>query len=111
MLTTVLGMHKTLGRLVDEGLFEGVGSRHATTEDFFALPLVGPARRRAGPAARCVQRGRWWALRSRACLSPQMVARRQKPCASKASSSTTRPDRLFVAVLLRSPSLPQRACA
>jgi len=49
-LTTVLGMastngvHKTLGRLVDEGLLDRVGSRYAPTEAFFALPLVGPAR-------------------------------------------------------------------
>jgi len=38
------GVHKTLGRLVDEGLLERVGSRYAPTEAFFALPLVGPAR-------------------------------------------------------------------
>ena len=38
------GVHKTLGRLVDEGLLERVGSRYAPTEVFFALPLVGPAR-------------------------------------------------------------------
>ena len=49
-LTTVLGMkstggvHKTLGRLVGEGMLERVGSRYAPTEVFFALPLVGPAR-------------------------------------------------------------------
>ena len=49
-LTTVLrmastnGVHKTLGRLVDEGLLDRVGSRYAPTEAFFALPLVGPAR-------------------------------------------------------------------
>ena len=49
-LKTVLGLkstggvHMTLGRLVDEGLLERVGSRYAPTEAFFALPLVGPAR-------------------------------------------------------------------
>ena len=63
LLTTVLGTHKTLGRLVDEGLLERVGNRHAPTEDFFALPLVGPARGRASarrwggqaPKALCVE--------------------------------------------------------
>lgn len=49
-LTAVLGVkskggvHKTLGRLVEEGLLERVGTRYAPTEAFFALPLVGPAR-------------------------------------------------------------------
>jgi len=49
-LTTVLGMastngvHKTLGRLVEEGMLDRVGTRYAPTDAFFALPLVGPAR-------------------------------------------------------------------
>ncbi len=49
-LTAVLGMrstggvHKTMNRLVDEGLLDRVGSRYAPTDAFFALPLVGPAR-------------------------------------------------------------------
>lgn len=49
-LATVLGMastggvHKTLGKLVDAGFLERVGSRYAPTDTFFALPLVGPAR-------------------------------------------------------------------
>lgn len=49
-LTTVLGMkssggvHKTMNRLVDEGLLKRAGSRYAPTDAFFALLLVGPAR-------------------------------------------------------------------
>lgn len=49
-LATVLGVkskggvHKTLGRLVDEGLLDHIGGRYAPTDAFFALRLVGPAR-------------------------------------------------------------------
>lgn len=60
-LTKVLGMastngvHKTLGRLVEEGLLDRVGSRYAPTESFFALPLVGPARAGNPQPADCGQ--------------------------------------------------------